>query len=409
MGTGNYGELDRRPIHPFPARMAPSIAFAALRDQTESITVLDPMVGSGVVPAIAGSVGHRAIGADVDPLAVLTSRVWSRPLERELFEVRAAVVLAKAKARVDSVPGGAAFPDGADPETRRFVEIWFDHGARRQLVALSRAIVGVLEQPVREALWCAFSRLIITKQSGASLAMDLSHGRPHRAFTAAPALPFAGFAKSARIVAENTIDLAETASTPEVDVRLGDARALWLDDDSVDLVLTSPPYLNAIDYIRCSKFSLVWMGHSIAELRSIRSSSVGTEVGDYSGDGLRLGQFLSPLVPGSKLPVRQQAILARYIGDLGSVVAEAARVLRPGGQAVFVVGENTVRGFFIRNSRILEVVAGEAGLKCVATDARELPPSRRYLPPPVPSDGRSALSGRMRREVVMTFEKKQGP
>jgi hypothetical protein len=35
----------------------------------------------------------------------------------------------------------------------------------------------------------------------------------------------------------------------------------------VDLIFTSPPHLNAIDYLRCSKFSLVWMGHSIAALR----------------------------------------------------------------------------------------------------------------------------------------------
>ena len=404
MHTGNYDELGRRPIHPFPARMAPSIAFAALRDQTEQITVLDPMVGSGVVPAIAGSVGHRAVGVDVDPLAVLISKVWNRPLEREVFEELAAAVLAEGRARFDSVPDDAAFPDGADPETTRFVEFWFDLAARKQLLALSRAIGAVPEQPIRDVLWCVLSRLIISKQSGASLAMDLSHGRPHRAFAAAPTLPFSGFARAARVVADNTIEQGDTASAPEVDVRLGDARALWLADSTVDMVLTSPPYLNAIDYIRCSKFSLVWMGYSIRELRSIRSSSVGTEVGDYGSDGSRLSELLSALGLGRELPARQQAILARYIGDLGKIAAEAARVLRPGGQAVFVVGENTVRGFFIRNSRILELVAAEAGLKCVAAAARDLPPSRRYLPPPTPSDGRSRMARRMRREVVMTFE-----
>lgn len=36
------------------------------------------------------------------------------------------------------------------------------------------------------------------------------------------------------------------------------------------------------------------------------------------------------------------------------------RVLAPAGRAVFVVGENTVRGVFVRNARILERVAAEA-------------------------------------------------
>ena len=46
-------------------------------------------------------------------------------------------------------------------------------------------------------------------------------------------------------------------------------------------MLTSPPYLNAIDCMRSSKFSLVWVGRSVGELRRIRSAPVGAEVGMY--------------------------------------------------------------------------------------------------------------------------------
>lgn len=43
------------------------------------------------------------------------------------------------------------------------------------------------------------------------------------------------------------------------------------------LVLTSPPYLNAIDFLRCSKFSLVWMGYDVAAVRKIRGVSIDAE------------------------------------------------------------------------------------------------------------------------------------
>jgi DNA modification methylase len=62
------------------------------------------------------------------------------------------------------------------------------------------------------------------------------------------------------------------------------ARALQLKEKSIDLIITSPPYLNAIDYLRCSKFSLVWMGYSISALRDLRSVCVGTEVGQSPTD-----------------------------------------------------------------------------------------------------------------------------
>ena len=63
------------------------------------------------------------------------------------------------------------------------------------------------------------------------------------------------------------ISVQEEKTGPAAQVYKGDARHLDLRDRSVDLVITSPPYLNAIDYLRCSKFSLVWMGYSVGELR----------------------------------------------------------------------------------------------------------------------------------------------
>lgn len=49
--------LGRNPIHPFPARMAPGIALEALGDSETKLRVLDPMVGSGTVLAVAPKKG----------------------------------------------------------------------------------------------------------------------------------------------------------------------------------------------------------------------------------------------------------------------------------------------------------------------------------------------------------------
>lgn len=151
-----YEILGRHPVHPFPARMAPDVALDIVTEYRAPLCVLDPMSGSGTVLAIARSKGHRAVGVDIDPLAVLISRVWTTAIDREEVRKRAADVLDESRGVFASLRVRDAYPADSDDETRRFVRYWFDDYARRQLASLAVVIRDVGEDTVREALWCAF-------------------------------------------------------------------------------------------------------------------------------------------------------------------------------------------------------------------------------------------------------------
>ena len=400
-----YEILGRDSVHPFPARMAPGLALDVIAECHGPLRILDPMSGSGTVLAVAHSKGHHAVGVDLDPLAVLISRVWTTAVDVDAVQDAAANVLEHARSIFTSLPTRDAYSKNADSETRRFTRYWFDDYARRQLTSLAMAIERTRDTAIRDALWCAFSRLIISKQSGASLAMDLSHSRPHRKFRRAPVKPFRKFLAAVDRVTANCIDAKSRPSSPAAQVYEGDARHLELKDSSIDLVITSPPYLNAIDYLRCSKFSLVWMGYSVSELRHLRSTTVGTEVGFDACNDQEIQRIMSDLKLQPQLQARQEAMLARYIYDMQRAVGETSRVLATNGTAVYVVGENTVRGTFIRNAMIVEAVASAAGLSCSARRSRELPANRRYLPPPSHQSETATLGNRLRREVILTFRK----
>lgn len=402
----NFREIiGREPPHPFPARMAPGIALDALGANKKRLRVLDPMMGSGTVMAVAAHKGHKSIGFDLDPLAVLIARVWTTPIDTMKFEKLAEKIYAAAKKRARTLRDRDAYPKNADPDTKAFVRYWFDPLARKQLTALSDSIKEVRSRRLREALWCAFSRLIITKSAGASRAMDLSHSRPHRVFERAPVKPLSKFILAARHVAQS-IKPSNKSNEPTSLLKKGDARRMPLRASSVDLVITSPPYLNAIDYIRCSKFTLVWMGHSIPKLSELRRESVGTEVGlKYGPDQKYIKRIARKMGLNKKLSSRHEAILARFIDDMCKAIREVARVLVPGGKAIYVVGENTVRGSYIRNSSLIVEAAKLAGLRLHNKRSRRLPQNRRYLPPPTAKKERALLNARMRREVVLTLQK----
>lgn len=389
--------MGARTIHPFPARMAPDIALTHLKDVGQGpLTILDPMCGSGTVLGAASSTGHTAIGFDVDPLAVLMSSVATAALDLGAFEREAITVVRRARlTAVSRTPW-------EDDETEKFASYWFGASQRSALARLVTEIGLVEDASVRNALKVALSRIIVTKSPKASLAADTSHSRPHRVILDSDYDVTQGFLASASSLGK--LLMARSLVGP-VSVYRGDSRSLAIGDGSVDITITSPPYLNAIDYLRGHKMSLIWFGYSIADLRAIRSHSIGAERA-LDGKAEEQAQDLVHLVTESVpfpdlLPT---ATITRYAQDLISFAREQARVLRNTGKIVTVIGNSTLRGNYIPNDLLVQRSYEFAGFTLVDRFERQLPENRRYLPLRSSEVG-SSIAKRMRSEIVLTMEK----
>lgn len=311
----------------------------------------------------------------------------------------------RAKNKVEKIAQRDAYPRGASEETKDFVRYWFDVTNRRQLAALAESISRVHEEGVKRLLWCAFSRLIITKQSGVSLAMDISHSRPHKSYTKAPINAFDHFQRAVKQITK-AAPFTGQGHLPRATVKNADARKLPLGDESVDLIITSPPYLNAIDYLRGHKFSLIWMGHDVLDVRELRSTNVGAEVSDTAtGADKATEVVMQNMCDGDELEGRNAGMVRRYIRDLRQVIQQNFRMLRSGGKAVYVVGNCNLRNTFIENSTCVTDLAREVGFEVHSMRKRPLPQNRRYLPPPGKRGAGAALHKRMREEVILTLTK----
>ncbi len=386
-------------IHPFPARMASDIALSTCETLPPGAVVLDPMAGSGTVLRIAAESGLRGIGLDIDPLAVLISRVWTTALEAEAIIGAAGEVLKEARALPVDVP--LPWID-EDPDTCRYVEYWYAQQQRDDLRRLA-FVLHTRQGAIANALRVAVSRLIITKERGASLAADVSHSRPHKVREANDYPVFDQFLRAARLISTR---LQGEAIRGNVDVNHGDSRRMGgIAAGSVDAVITSPPYLNAIDYLRGHRLSLVWFGHRVGRVRTLRSDSIGAERAPDAGANLELARRLTAQVdPELRLPSSHRRMVDRYALDMHDFLREVARTLRPRARAVLVVGDSCLRRVFIENSGIVRRAAESVGLELVEERTREIPEDRRYLPPPS-KENVAALQYRMRTEVVQTFRK----
>ncbi|MEM9261955.1 MAG: hypothetical protein AAGA22_00095 [Pseudomonadota bacterium] len=361
------------------------------------------MSGSGMVLGQAARNGLSSFGYDLDPLARLISRVGATRINEErarkaLFQLLEATTGAAAEGRDVSL----SWIDD-DAETKAFVDYWFGRKQKRQLRLLSYFLLVepvVRNKKIIDVLKVAISRLIVSKEPKASLARDTAHSRPHKVIKTSKYEILSELPSSLEHVLT-----ALSSSEILIDTRtyLGDARNMTrVGDASIDAIITSPPYLNAIDYLRGHKFSLVWFGYSVSQLRSIRATSIGAEISLDADTDVRFAR-LSTRLGLKQLKPRTLRILERYYRDLQEQLAESYRTLKPGGTGTYVIGNSTLNGCYVLNNELLKSAAKVAGFSLSGEVTREIPSNRRYLP--IPKSLGNSLAARMRTEHIIELRK----
>src|SRR5262249_24594663 len=154
----------------------------------------------------------------------------------------------------------------------------------------------------------------------------------------------------------------------EIAIVGSDAKGLEIGDDSVDLVFTSPPYCSALDYTRAHMFAVAWMTDaldvSVDDYRRLGRAYVGSGRAALAGATPEM-----PLPPSCGVDAVDEVVTAlsdaprrawivhRYFRDMAAVLAESARVVRPGGHVILVVCPSNIRRVMIPTHYVLAELA----------------------------------------------------
>ena len=396
-------------LHAFAAKFPPQLPRAFIRGLTyPGDIVLDPMMGSGTAVVEALLEDRHGVGLDIDPLALRLSRVKTMPLDIDLLRRAGDQVISRATTLLfDRETLEGSLSGRFDERTQAFVDYWFLPTTQLELMALVLAIQDVPDTAVRRFLDLTFSSAIVTKSGGVSRARDLAHSRPHLDKTKVPKNAIEQFAVRLR---KNLSSMARlkangTAAYPVA----GDARCMPFADGTIDLVVTSPPYANAIDYMRAHKFSLVWFGESVSDLSRLRARYIGSE---------RVGQRRPVDLPDSSVRIIGQLaerdtskaeILRKYFAEMKSVLGEMYRVLRSDSAAIVVVGTSVMRGLDVETHSCLADIAAALGFEVVGVVQRILDRNKRMMPARFGKKSDSMIEQRMHEEYVIGLLKPAHP
>ncbi len=286
-----------------------------------------------------------------------------------------------------------------DSRTKAFIDYWFNPNTQRELAALILSMQTVDVSLVRRFLELTFSSIIVTKSGGVSRARDLAHSRPYLDKEKHPKNALEQFSlrlqKNIKSIAHLDIRGALAAPLP------GDARSMPLRDEVIDLIVTSPPYANAIDYMRAHKFPLVWLGQSVVNLTELRAKYIGSEKingAQYAALPDKTETVVRQL---QKHDRKKSSILQKYFTEMQAVLTEMHRVLRKDSAAIVVVGPSTMRGIDVQTHRCLAEMAQETGFDVIGVVQRSLDRNKRMMPARFGKKTDSMIEQRMHEEYVI--------
>ncbi len=404
-------------LHSYAAKCPPQLARYGVRYYSHAgDTVLDPMAGSGTTLIEAKILGRHAIGYDIDPLAHLLARVKTQPLKDCKIEAAHDVILKRCQRDLKDLQSrtkSAALRKRAEPPSFNNRDYWFAPEVASSLSLLSYHIAESRSpKAVSDFLWVALSSLILSKTSVAN-ARDIIHSRHHYHEHKQVPDVLEKFTARVKVMRRQMRDFVQRCSkSPKTDVhtRVGDARHLRVEDESVDLVFTSPPYATALDYPRAHFLAIPWMtavlGVDLPAYFSKTPDYIGSERGRF-----RTSFEVSPTLAGypltraiigrlQKNSLRHAKLTQRYFLDMKRVMAEVSRVLKHEGYAIIVVCPSHIRKVRVQTHRVLTEISVQEGLRLKRQFTRTINERRRLLP-----YVRKSFGMRMDTEYILIFQK----
>lgn len=296
-------------IHPYPARFIPQIPRKAMLDYSQpGDTVLDPFVGCGTTLLEASLLGRTSIGIDNNAVACLVSRAKVAQYSQE--DIRLLTTFCR------NLPEERMFDvQFADVDIPMYKErdAWFDPMALLDLGYIKEQI-NTLPEPVHSLALATLSSIIVRVSYQDS---DTRYARVRKGYTPGSSLKWYKQKLFQAIEGANEIRARPRA---DATVHLADARSIpFVADNSIDLIVTSPPYLNAYDYHKYHRHRLHWVGGDVALARDL-------EIGKHDTFTKRV------------------AIPDPYFDDMRQCFQEWTRVMSPGGYALIVIGDAIVSG-----------------------------------------------------------------
>lgn len=361
--------------HRYPAKFIPQLVKRLIVAYTKpGALVFDPFGGCGTTLVEAKVLGRKSIGYDINPVAKLIT-------EAKITAIRPALLDKYHNKFLSVYSQKVHLSDNIIHSDR--INYWFDSSTQIQLDRIFSSINLIQNYKIKKFYLCAFSHVL--KNCSRWLMKSI---KPQVDPSKVPPNAYEAFLIHIHhMMAKNRdfFDVLEQTGNVKTQavMRLRDSTKRFpLTDNSIDLIITSPPYVTSYEYADLHQLILLWLGDDkkrysrwnkyAQEYQAFRGKFVGTKLAAYAKDFETLGSTAHNII--RQLPNNRKYAksVAKYFSDTQKSFVEMYRVLKPGSKACIIIGNTTLLGIEIKNAEVTAEQMQKAGFKIINVIKREL-------------------------------------
>jgi len=351
--------------------------------ETSTPTVFDPYCGSGTTLVEAIDTGRDAIGIEINPFMAFVSRTktdWatypddiSRGAREFLNDVEPQVLSAFPNRTLDSFRDGETVGESprakADIPELANINKWYTDSVLEQLRILKGNIKLIEDEGLRALSLLAFASILVDVSNGGydpSLGYRRDSDGEIIQNQANVAQAFEEkLTQFANDVKQTVLNRGEEYGDAMVMVSDGEQYPA-LKDGCVDLLVTSPPYVNNMNYIRQTRPHLYWLDYwADRSRRKFEDNMMGSYWQIVRNESIEI-EYPTDTLRDVVDEIRQQEpereelggpgwarYVTRYFNDTGHAFEQHYRLLSPDSYAVYVVGNSVIKGVNVPVGEIL--------------------------------------------------------
>lgn len=379
---GDEKELKIHSIHSYPAKFPAFITQKALKHVSKNFgiepkIVADIFCGCGTVAYEAKREGIDFWGCDLNPVATMIARAKSANYSiKKLGSIYEKIILSFEFAEI---------PMNAYLTANDRIVYWYKEKEFISLLKLKLAIDKHTENEANKYVdffYCAFSNILkpCSKWLTKSIKPQVD---PNKVFPEVLHAFSDQYKKMLKAYKETSFK-----SGSKIKIQTGNFLNTNKKSGTIDMIITSPPYVTSYEYADLHQLSSLWLGY-VEDFRELRNGSIGSSQveGDFHKEHKNLNSIGEKIVKElSEKNKAQSKAVAKYYKDMQEVAKKCYKILTEKGVALFVIGNTEYKSTRIENAQHLTKALYDEGFSQVFVSKRKI--RNKFLTPYRDANGR---------------------